>query len=221
MLRFLLCLGASIWCCTIASAAEQYAGADAGFLVVSVGERADPEYWGLMYTDYALVFRSLDGKREAKITYRRNLVSGGLAQLMMRAATGREPDYKVPGKDYDGRGIVEITNLPAGDYEITSVESYAVEGLLSSSWWPASKLHIKFHVTAGAATYIGNFTAMPVAKKGWMGTHPDGAYFVVSDQNARDGEIALKKKPDLPTLEIAILDLSAEPPDGLVRRGTP
>lgn len=220
MRKFLSCLAAAVLLAAAAQAGEKaYAGPDAGYVVISMGEKPDPQSWEMQYTSFQLLYRRLDKTYDGKFVYERNLAVGNLMTLMSQAVAGRTPDYKTPGKEIEGRGTVDVVSLPAGDYEFYSIRVYSSFSIMSSSWRPKKDISVRFHVTAGAASYLGNYTAIPVSAKDFLGTtKPDGAYFLLSDESARDGEIARKKKADLPKLEPGLPELPDDAGGVLIRR---
>ncbi len=186
--------------CATLDPSPDYTGADAGFLVVAMGEGADT-----FYGSYKLFYRN---KADTKITGRVYFPSG-LWAIKMR-------DYY---RDDDRGGLVLIKKLPPGDYELVNFEIYndGLHGpggaqLTSDMWWKSKEdFSIPFKISEGAATYVGEFKAVG------MRFHPflkgkyavGGAYFVVSDKSDRDVAIAKQKQPAIKKVELSVPNVDA------------
>ena len=91
-------------------------------------------------------------------------------------------------------GVVTVTALQPGQYEIFNLEESALVGSNLRVYRLASDVSIGFEIIAGQATYLGEFKAVPIMAKNVFGISlPDGAEFVITDQSARDIPIAEKK----------------------------
>jgi hypothetical protein len=166
MKRFALLLCCLLTGCAIGPKPVSYRGADAGALVLSLGQAP-----GTYYNSYTLLVGSKGGMDRQSISFTpSDMLGRGIH------------DYA----DSD-TGIVEVRNLAPGDYEIFDFQIYYNNGAVSEDWSSKTAVSLPFHIATGQATYIGNFMAVGLRGKNLLGLPvPAGAYFVVSDKGARD-----------------------------------
>lgn len=162
-----------------------YEGADAGYLVASLA--IDP---GSSYSNIQFDFRSRDGK-----------VDDYLFWVNDDAVLAPAADFHEGG----AKGSIATVRLKPGQYEFHSFGVKA-PGL---GYEPRFTYSIQFTIESGKATYLGQFLALGIPKKGYFGGEVDGApYFVVSNQQARDLGLAKKK-----TAEVASFGVISAVPD--------
>jgi hypothetical protein len=109
--------------------------------------------------------------------------------------------------DFEGHvtGGVTVKHLEPGAYEIYAFNVTAG----SLDWWPKEAFSIPFTITAGRATYIGEFACIPQTRKALFGlAAPEIGYFVVSDQHERDIAIAQKADQQLFPVTVSVTDVS-------------
>ncbi|ESQ92984.1 hypothetical protein ABAC460_01665 [Asticcacaulis sp. AC460] len=181
-----------------ALAEKAYKGADAGYLVYSIGS----------YTPmtFSFLYRKIPAEVAPKWIDR--MYCGCEKINWSRAADfPKDIDYSD-----NGSGFVVIRKLPPGQYEIYD---YAINGmtmtLATITWSSKTPLSIPFKIEPGKATYIGNF-----ARGCWCvrnGVPSESVYdylgyFVISDQSERDIAIARSKEPTLPEISNSVWDVS-------------
>jgi tetratricopeptide (TPR) repeat protein len=165
-----------------------YAGADAGYVVLSIS-----------VNDSGVGFRQL-------------YLDAENANGTVRTAFQLSPDtglFSHKNDFVDGKimGSVIVRALRPGNYELTRFLEGTGDNCGYSSVM-AAYFHLPFTVTPGKVTYLGNFRYEPFL---WANTFgaicTTGGYFVVTDQSARDVALAKVKQAALPT------DLQTKLPD--------
>jgi len=172
---------------------EDYSGADAGWLVVSIRTTGDNQLANL-----AMDIRAKDAVRSANLAY------NGRSRV-----TPRDFDTE------DGTGAVFVRPLPAGDYEIHKVRASGSVGSIGAVVSSRTEFSIPFAIQAGRATYVGSFKAHPTGSAKIEGGLADffegvifaGAFFVVTDDIERDIPIAKSKSSGIVTVEHAVPDV--------------
>jgi hypothetical protein len=165
----------------------KYAGADAGYLITAVAARSDTSY-----DYYMLRYRTKDRSDSAGIWW------------------GQENIYDRRKLDIDDgkeTGIVDVRRLPPGAYEIFNFEIMLNGGMMHTKWFSKQNFSVPFTIEPGKATYIGEFMAVRLTGKSWVGlSEPNGAYFVLSDKAERDVVIAKQKESGLSEVTSAVVD---------------
>lgn len=181
-------LGITLSGCETMKPVPEYAGADAGYLVVSMGEGVDTNY-----SSYKLFYQN---KVDTKM-------SGGVH--FSSAGFIGPPTLDFKGEE---RGVVLVKNLPPGDYELINFEIYHNGANITPSMWWKSKenFSIPFKISAGTATYLGDFKAVGLLFRSFLGQKHaiGGAYFVVTDKSDRDIPIAKQKQSSINKVELNI-----------------
>ena len=184
--RFLLwpALLALAWGASGARAAGEYQGPDAGRVVIGMGQ----------------VHEAIYGDKVARYTqfgswtfyYRRPDTSwsdGVLHYQWAKVLSGSNaPDY---GNER-ANGVVLTKSLAPGKYEIYNFEVPGTMGKIKA----AGKLSIPFTVEPNQTTYLGNFQAYPLGRKGVFGQlQVVDVVFGVSDRQTADIDILKAKMP--------------------------
>lgn len=165
----------------------KYAGTDAGYLILALTAQK-----GTAYTDYTIFFRKKD-----------HSISGSVWWGQGNTFDQRKLDIN----DSLETGIIDVRRLPPGDYEIFNFLVHMNGGMYQESWGSKQEFSIPFTIMPGRATYVGEFDAVKLTGSNLLGmTVPAGAYFVLSDKNARDVSIARQKEPALTDVDSAVLD---------------
>jgi len=165
-----------------------YEGQDTGYLVTSLGAQT-----GTVYNGYSLFFRKRDGSYSGKVFW-------GQANMF----EDRKLDFEGGGK----AGIVDVTRVPPGDYEIFNFQIFYNAG--TAQQWFSSKqdFSIPFKIRRGGGTYVGEFIAVGVKGKNFFGMEiPAGGYFEVSSRAERDIAIAKRKEPALRDVASAVANV--------------
>jgi hypothetical protein len=167
-----------------------YEGKDTGYLVTSLGAQT-----GTVYNGYSLFFRKRDGSYSGKVFW-------GQANMF----EDRKLDFEGGGK----AGIVDVTRIPPGDYELFNFQIFYNAG--TAQKWFSSKqdFSIPFKIRQGGGTYIGEFIAVGVKGQNFFGIEiPAGGYFVVSNKAERDIAIAKRKEPALRDVASAVANVGS------------
>lgn len=174
--------------CAAMKSEPDYSGADAGYLVVAMGEGVDTNY-----SSYKLFYQNIN---DPKIAGALNFNSAGF--------------IGPPTLDFKGeeRGVVLIKKLPPGDYKLINFEIYMNgANLVPSMWWKSKDdFSIPFKISTGTGTYLGDFKAVGQIFRSVFGLKHaiGGAYFVVSDKSSRDIPVAKQKLASLDRVDISI-----------------
>jgi len=155
-----------------------YRGADAGSVVISIGQTRKTSY-----PLYSLVFRKQHRSADPQ---------QGEEGSFMYAPFGifekSEADYQ---SDQE-KGSIFVKSLPPGEYEIYKLDISWTTGMAQGSFSSTKDFSIPFEVKPNATTYLGNYQANRTDGKNLFGmTVPGGAVFVVA--NRKESDIALVK----------------------------
>jgi hypothetical protein len=162
---------------------KDYPGADAGYLVYSVGNV------GSVGLDFSF-------------SYRQTATGDGLPARtwkgLIEPRLGGAFFLKVKNPDFAGEevGHVVIRRLPPGRY---AVDSYyfggALPGVGSFAWRPARPFAMPFVIRSGEATYIGSFMRAVSLGTPLQPVLGAAGFFVVADRSSRDLPIARGRLP--------------------------
>ena len=153
-----------------------YEGSDAGYVVIGIGAAQ-----GTMYTTYRFDFRKAGGSGIDSLFYFQN-----------NSVWGRGNDYETNLET----GVIDARALPPGEYELYSYKIFHITGMVDRTFSPKEEFSIPFSVRPGETAYLGNYQANGLKAKNIFGMPlPGGAYFIHSDTEERDLEIAKKLKP--------------------------
>ena len=158
---------------------RDYMGADAGYLVYSVGTSKIGMHFNFPYRQFAAAGRSeWKGKIAPSL--------GGAIYLKVK-----NPDFSG-----DESGHVVVRRLPPGRYEVHNF-SFGGSNLAGTSYnFSAAKpFSLPFEVRSGEATYIGSFMRAPSLGTPLQAALGAKGYFVVADRSARDLPIAAQRLP--------------------------
>lgn len=178
---------------------SNYKGADAGRLVASTATTA----FSLLSAGSVRVqvlFRRLDGPGEGRIL-------AGLADPTFKEPAALPlvagPELAAQGLSYSKRkytGAVTSNVLPPGRYEATSVLL-----TIPQAEQIIGPFAIPFEIAPGRATYIGEFRALELWRKGF------GIFaynVVVTDQNKRDALLFKARHPEIGQVAVNVIDVS-------------
>lgn len=176
-----------------AADAEEYQGADGGYVVWSAGSRAIP-------MNFTFHYRGLTPTPGLRRAWTGTLGCGCVGMW------GPRRDFDYTGLE---NGKVAIQRLPPGDYEIHDFGFGGSLGGMITSGSSARAFVIPFTVRSGQTTYIGGFARAVSLGTSLAPVLGAAGYFVISDRSARDLPIARAKMPDLPEATIQVTDVSA------------
>jgi hypothetical protein len=181
MLRHLIlaaavCLAA---CSTTPKIPIDYKGADGGVVVVGIGTT---DTW---YTSWTLEFRRRGDAAVPKPP------SGSFTYEKRELLHGVAPDYE----NEEDKGIVLVTRLPEGDYEIYATSEYFNSGVSGTAlFYSVKPFSIPFTVRRDQPVYLGNYMASPTWGKNLIGLRVrSNAYYTVEDRKDVDLRIAAAK----------------------------
>jgi hypothetical protein len=178
---------------------SNYKGADSGQLVASTATTA----FSLLSAGSVavqVIFRRLDGPGEGRIL-------AGLQDPTFKdsapipLATGVE--LTASGLTYSKRkyvGTVTSNALPPGRYEVTAIRLNTPQAVQD-----IGPFAIPFEIAPSRATYIGEFRALELWKKGF-GIF--GYNVVLSDQSARDIPLIKARRPEIDQVAVNVPDVS-------------
>lgn len=152
-----------------------YDGDDVGYVVVGIGARTGTEY-----SSYELMFREVGKEDSDSFVYfqKNNFYSQG-------------DDYATDIET----GVVNVRGLAPGKYEIFNIDIFFNNGFNQTNFYLDDDISIPFTVRPGAVTYLGNFQANQLTGENIFGMPlPAGAYFVVTDRESEDINIAKGKQ---------------------------
>lgn len=187
MQRLLVCVLALFLTGCASQLRTDYAGQDAGMVAVGIGTHPRS-----LYDRFTLLFREAGGTAEKKgeegwLSYYR----GGFTR---------------PKHDYENKeevGVVVMASLPPGKYEVHNFSAYFNAGTGTSTFSSREPFSIPFTVVPGQVTYLGNYEAVDVKGRNFIGMPVmAGVYFVVQDKQERDIEALRKRMPNLPSQTI-------------------
>jgi hypothetical protein len=170
---------------------KDYPGEDAGFMVIAMGSGTSIESRAISYT---LNFRRKETSEVGTISF--------TPHRPALPFLGTKRDFDEPNET----GFVDVRKLAPGEYEIYGI-SAAMYGTLQWRWQPKDEFSIPFTISAGVATYLGDFRGVGTSERSaWsLGAPlPTGAYFVVSNRADRDLPIARRKAPKLDQVNPAV-----------------
>lgn len=129
----------------------------------------------------------------------------GAAGLWMRGGHQTPQDIE----DGDGAASVFVLPLKPGDYEFYDFQFFSTQyqpglGTTFLSRQAREKFNLPLRLEAGKAYYLGEFRSVCLRS--------DLCAFLWRDQRARDGAIALRQQPGLPSLQPLNLDLKGAAP---------
>lgn len=157
----------------------KYDGTDAGFLVASLAMDKDSSYYNIEFH-----FRSRDGA-----------VDDYLFWVNDSATISPPADFH----EGNAKGNIATVRLKPGQYEFYNFGIVAPD----LTYGPRIAYSIPFTIQSGKATYLGQYLTLSIPKKGLFGSEIDGApYFVISNQQPRDIELAKKKVPEISTFGV-------------------
>jgi len=166
-----------------------YKGADAGFLVSSIGFTQPGLTW------YVMRYRAVPPEPG----------SGNEALISISSKSLFE------GRDYKNatvQGRVLIHRLKPGTYEFFS--GYVSD---SPSWEAAEPFSYLFTIKPGETTYAGSFIGSPTLsahKSIWGGDIVNGGTMRVANEQERDFAVARKQNPNLPPIATTMVpDISS------------
>lgn len=157
----------------------EYHGADAGYLVIAMGQMPDTSFM-----DYLYEYRPLNhtgGDRDVGY-YPGNM------------SVKRAPDFT----NIEGSGVVEVVKLQPGNYEFYNIVMINENGMSQETFKFAKDFSIPFTIKSGEAVYAGHFLAKEVRSRNiFSALVPAGAQFVISDQAPADIKIARTPRDEL------------------------
>lgn len=183
-------------CATVDRLPTDYAGHDAGRVVISMGAAT-----GTSYSSYSLLFRKR-GSDAAE-----NKPVGRFTYFQTNMFYKQTPDYH----SGDEAGVVLIHSLPPGDYEIYNFDVFFNGGMVQKNFFSKIDVSIPFSVRSGETTYLGNYQANRLTGHNIIGISiPAGAVFAVSDRLKDELPIAqVKSKGAVDTAKNATPDPKA------------
>lgn len=182
-------------CTTVERLPTDYAGADAGKVVIAIGASR-----GTTYSFYAFLFRRADGKQPQQTPS----PFGAFTYYQTNVVHGMKPDYVAENE----AGVVLVSSLPPGRYEIYNFDIFFNAGMVQNRYSSKVPFSIPFVVESGKVVYLGNYQANRSTGRNLVGMPmPAGAVFAVSDRQAADIAIARRK---LSTVPADILDATPE-----------
>lgn len=181
---FLVIVALLTGCATVDRVPTDYAGADAGKVVIGMGAAI-----GTSYSSYSLLFRRI------------GITAGADKQPVGRFNYFQENMFYSQPADYKAgseAGVVLVQSLPPGDYEIFNFNVFFNDGTVQNNYYSKSDVSIPFTVKTGEVAYLGNYQANRLTGKNFIGMSlPAGAVFVVSDRLAEEIRLAETKSKQL------------------------
>jgi hypothetical protein len=178
-------------CATVNRVPTDYAGQDAGKVVLGMGATA-----GTSYSSYSLLFRKKSHSvNEEKAT------AGRFTYFQTNVFYRQAADYQTSAEG----GVVLVQSLPPGVYEIYNFDIFFNAGTVQNNYGSRVDFSIPFTVKPGQTTYLGNYQANKLTGKNFLGLSlPAGAVFVVTDRLKAELPIAEAKiKSALPAVQDA------------------
>ena len=169
-------------CATFDRLPTDYAGPDAGKVVISIGAAS-----GTSYSSYSLLFR----RRETSSVNDTKRTQGQFVFFQKNMFSKQKPDYQAAAES----GVVLVQSLPPGSYEIFNFDIFFNAGTVQNNYSSKLPFSIPFIVRPGQTTYLGNYQANKMTGRNLFGIPlPAGAVFVVS--NRRGAELAIAQMKD-------------------------
>ena len=161
---------------------EAYSGPDAGQVAIGIGAAH-----GAQYQSYTLLFRRTDGSGAGKV--------GRLTYFQDNIFSSQKRDYDTPTES----GVVLLSSLPAGTYEIFDFDIFMNGGMYRQNFKSKVGFSIPFIVRPGRAVYLGNYQANAIWGRNMVGIPiTAGAFFVVEDRLQQDVELARARTNPIP-----------------------
>ncbi|WP_144006880.1 hypothetical protein [Pelomonas sp. KK5] len=178
--------------------ATDHVGADAGQLVVAIGNR--PGGPGTYYTSYTLVFQRADAPADGPV--------GTLSFKPGMWPTGDKPDYKLR----DDVGVVLVASLPAGNYRIVDFGASTMVGNTAQHFSLKERIATPFRVEAGKLSYLGHYRASGQRGKNIFGMPlPAGVLWDIGSQ--AEADLALARARNTTKLLPDVIDLTPKAAD--------
>ena len=180
------------------STAGNYSGSDAGYLVVGLAAHDTMESRAIKYT---LDYRRLESSDIGSVSF------SPKKKLELMPFLNQKTDFE----DGNEMGVVEVRRLPPGKYELFKVEGALYGGFIQWRWQSKNSFSIPFTIEAGNATYVGHFQGHSTSVRSVVSLGaplPSGAYFIVSNQNDHDLQIARKKVGAFQEVKTAVPDVA-------------
>ncbi len=170
---------------------------EAGYLVIGLAAYDTMESRAIQYTlDYRYIGSNDTGF--VRFTPKKEL------ELMPFLTT------KTDFEDHEEMGVIEVRKLAPGHYELFAIEGALFGGIVQ--WrWSRTGFSIPFTIEAGKATYFGHFQGHSTSVHSVLSLgapFPSGAYFVVSNQQDHDLQIARKKVGAFQDMIIGVPDVA-------------
>lgn len=178
-------LAVALNACITATIPTNYAGPDAGRVVLGFGAAN-----GTTYSTYALLFRDVRSSAGSAGAS----AEGRFLFCQTNVLCGGKFDYEKPNEV----GVAVILSLPAGKYEIYNFDVFYNAGTIQKNFSSKRPFSIPFEVKPGITAYLGNYQANGISGKNVFGMAVSaGAIFIVEDRTAVDIGIASKKDGSL------------------------
>ena len=179
-----------VGCATVERVPTDYAGPDAGKVVLGIGAAT-----GTSYSSYSLLFRKRSSPGGEKAA------AGRFTYFQTNTVYKQAADYQSSAED----GVVLVHSLPPGEYEIYNFDIHFNGGTVQNHYGSRTEFSIPFSVKPGQATYLGNYQANGLTGKNFVGLSlPAGAVFLVTDRLKSELPIAeVKTKAQLGTAQDA------------------
>ena len=174
---------------------KDYAGADGGYLIYSVGTIK-------IGMDYSFA-------------YHRTAAPDGTAvndwKSRIEPSLGGAIYLKIKNPDFTGgeSGHVIVRRLPPGQYVVDSFFFAGWTPGAAHRWSSARPFALPFTIAPGQATYIGSFMRAPSLGTSLQKQLKAAGFFVVADRSDRDLPIARAKVPALPPVTEQVTDVDS------------
>lgn len=172
---------------------KEYAGADGGYLIYSVGAIN-------LVAHFTFAYHRLGSPAAEDWRGRIQPRLGGAIYLKVK-----NPDYTE-----GGTGHVVVRRLPPGKYAVDGFSFGGSSPMGGGIYWKSSEpFAMPFEIKPGEAAYIGSFarcTTLGTVLQPVLGAV---GYFVVADQGARDLAIARTRLPAGVAITPSVTDVSA------------
>lgn len=183
VLKKLLLVGLALMlagCATTNRVPTDYAGADAGQVVLGMGAAN-----GTSYSSYSLMFRKRGAAAAGEAPS-----TGRFTYFQSNIFYKQAPDYQAATE----QGVVLVNSLPAGDYEIYNFDVFFNGGTVQKNFGSRADFSVPFTVKPGQVTYLGNYQANGLRGENFLGMAlPAGAVFAVSSRMAAEMALAQAK----------------------------
>jgi hypothetical protein len=173
-----------------------YSGADAGYLIYSVGTIR-------IGMDFTFPYRRTSQSDGIKVGEWDGRIEPSLGGMWV---------LKIKNPDFSGleTGHVIIRRLPPGQYAIEDFHfGGSMPGVATYSWSSAKPFVIPFSITPNQATYIGSYMRSPSFGTPLQPQLGAAGFFVISDQAARDLPIARRKVPQLEVVNSQVTNVDS------------